>query len=285
MTKRRALVVSNRWVPAATGTPIVLYELFRHFPPDSVTVVCGPGLRPASSLSLPFRTVRLTIPAADRVLSGLYHRAGRAMLPLVRAALSALVRIERPHTLYAHFPDAVFVTAAAQVADKFDIPLVTYFDILWGGYHDHGMAADHEHFVVSRAHRRFAITERFCERLESRHGLPFELLPHVIVVPATAPEPIPDSARRPVVHFGGAVYETMNLDAMQRLHRVMAEKAGLGLELFGFTAPADLAKWGLNGPFVTTGSAPRAELLERQKTARVLYLPEAFESSEPVMFQ
>jgi glycosyltransferase involved in cell wall biosynthesis len=278
------MVVSRRWVPTGTGTPIVLYELFRHFPADSVRVVCGPGLQPRTSSTLPFPTTRLTLEPIDRLLSGGYRKLGAHALPLLRTAMEALVRWHRPPTIYAHFPDAVFVTAAALTAEKFGIPLVTYFDILWEGNDESGLGPAYEHRVVKIAQRRFAITERYCEHLSSKHGVPFELMPHVIVPPSPRPQVVPREQRRPIVHLGGNVYANMNLDCVQTMHRVLeAMDQPPELEILGFTPAADLERWGINGPFVRTGTVTRAELLERQRSCQVLYLPEAFDTAVPEM--
>lgn len=281
----RPLVVSHRWLPASTGTPIVLYELFRHFPAQSVRVLCGPGLTPRSQLKLPFPTTRLTIERVDRYLSGAYRLAGKRMLPLVRQALRAAVLRERPSAIYAHYPDAVFVTAAALTAEEFGIPLTIYFDILWGGNDEPGLADEYEHRVCTIARHRFAITEMYCEYLSAKHGLPFQLMPHVITSPPPSP-PVAAHERARKIHLGGNVYPNMNLDAVQTLHRVLAAEASPPeLEILGFTPREDLTRWGIDGSFVKTGTVPRDQLLDIQRKSAVLYLPEAFESPVPDMIR
>jgi Glycosyltransferase Family 4 len=281
----RILVVSNRWVPAGSGTPIILYELFRHFPPESVHVLCGPGLRPLTKMSLPFPTTRLTLAPLDRYVSGGYRVLGKHALLPVRAAVEALARRLRPDVIYAHFPDAVFATAAALTAEKLGIPLVTYFDILWEGNDETGLGG-FERRVATLARQRFAITETYCEHLSKKHGVAFDLLPHVLVPPSERPARAREDERRAVVHFAGAVYPNMNLDSLQRLHRVLGRKEDPPtFELLGFNRPDEMAAWGLSGPLMSTGSVAREELLERQRTARVLYLPEAFSSASPEMIR
>ncbi|MFO0680452.1 MAG: glycosyltransferase [Sandaracinus sp.] len=283
---RRPLVVSNRWVPSGTGTPIVLYELFRHFPPSSVTVFCGPGVHPASSLTLPFETRRLTLPKVDRYVYGAYRVLGKRALPLVRAALWRVIQREKPTALYAHYPDAVFVTAAALAAERAGIPLVVYFDILWEGNDEPGLAKRYEHRVVRTASRRFAITEDYCEYLGQKHGVPFELMPHVLPTAQAELVIVPREERTDAIHIGGNVYVNMNLDAVQRLHRVMARRpAPPPLEIYGFTPRTELEKWGIRGDWVKTGTVQRHELLALQRRSRVLYLPEAFESPTPQMIR
>jgi glycosyltransferase involved in cell wall biosynthesis len=78
----------------------------------------------------------------------------------------------------------------------------------------------------------------------------------------------------------------MNLDCVQRMHRVLASQPRpLEFELLGFTPAADLERWGITGPFVKTGVVPREQLLERQRSCRVLFLPEAFETTVPEMIR
>jgi glycosyltransferase involved in cell wall biosynthesis len=281
----RPLVVASRWVPAGSGTPVLLYELFRHWPPESVDVFCGPGLRPRSSLSLPFRTLRLTFEPLDRGVAAIYRAAGPAAVPVVRLALARLARRLRPTVLYAHYPDGVFLTAATLVSEEHDIPLVVGFDILWEENARDALSRTFERRAAARAHRRFAITEMACEYLACKHGVPFELMPHVIVYPDST-EASPHSAVRRVVHFGGNVYAEMNLDSMVRMRRALQRLADPPpFEIFGFTRGSLLARNGLSGAGVVAGKLPRTRLLERQRTSAALFLPEAFDSPRPEMIR
>ena len=277
----RPLVVSRRWVPRGAGTSLLLYELFRHFPDDSVRVVCGPGLRPHTELTHPFETHRLTLKPADRGLTFLTNKAAEVCIPIIREYLRHCVRMERPRTIFAHYPDAAFLIPAADVAAEFDIPLVIYFDAVWKGNTDGRLSPAHESRIVRQAQRRFSLTEAFCQDLEDQHGVPWEPLPHVFLLPEEMERPT-EKARHQRVHFAGGVYPLMNTDSMTRLHDALKTLDDPPtFQVLGNNPPDVLSKAGLTGPLIETGLVPREEMFGIQRSSEILYLPAAFHSDWP----
>ena len=287
MTRRtHALVVSNRWPPAGSPTPMLLHQLFKYFPKNSCHVVCGPGLRPKSNLSLEFNTNRFTIEPFDRIISFAYQRSKNAFLFLSAKYLESVIRQIKPNIIYGHYPDGVFLTAAYFAAKRNKIPLVVNFDILWEGNRDGELSDKYENEIISYAERCFAITESLCSYMQNKHGKQFELMPHTIDVDIPNHKTFKRENRQHIVHLGGAIYPDMNLDSVKRFLSAMKKMDyAPSVELVGATPSSFLKKWQIDDQIQHQSSVPRDELIRIQQNRSILFLPEAFHSTMPKMVQ
>ncbi|MGA2066643.1 MAG: glycosyltransferase [Thermoguttaceae bacterium] len=271
--------------PVSGGTSAILYELFRHFPREEIVAVHSIADPPT------FNVPDLGVERSMVVLLGSYkwtlrcmRRLPQVIIPVIRRRIIQLARKFGVRRIYAHFPNDCFVIAAWQAAQTLGLPLTVYLDILWqeSGAGNPAMAAKYEHRVLQAADQRFAITEFAVDYLHQKHGLKFELIPHVIDA-ANLPaglRPLPQD-RPPVVHFSGGIYATMNLDSMVRL----AEAASLAklrpaIDLCTPDLPAPLAERGLTCRYLS-----RPEVMQAQSQSTLLYLPQAFHSGRPEMIR
>jgi glycosyltransferase involved in cell wall biosynthesis len=158
------------------------------------------------------------------------------------------------------------------------------FDILWEetvpGVHK-SLARHYEHHIVRYAFRRFAITEFARDYLEAKHNSTFELLPHTI-----DPTYLNDLSWRPlsnspsVVHFAGSVYPRMNLDSLLRLieaSRLTRHSIRLDMCTHFRFEDRDVD--------ISYRYLPQQELINAQRHADILFLPQAFTSDAPMMIR
>jgi glycosyltransferase involved in cell wall biosynthesis len=281
---RPVLLATSAFPPARGGSSVLLYELTRHFPAGSLVIVHQhfdplPGMR-----RLPFETHEVSLAGSARWTDRLFRRAPWAALMLVRRAIYQMVKRYHVERIYAHYPDALFVVAAWQVAQKLSLPLTIYFDILWEesvtGFVQY-LARRFEHAIVRYADRRFAITEFAVHYLTEKHGVPWELIPHTIdtqqIVNGLCEVPKRD---RPIVHFAGSVYRVMNLDSLDRLVQ--------SISLCRSQPILDMCTRFRFGPTqvpVQYRFLDRESLIVAQRQADILYLPQAFQSPVPQMIR
>lgn len=281
------LLAARNYPPNAGGTAHLLYELFRHFPPESVVSVCGATyFQEATGEALPFPTQQVLVAKSRYLTPRIAARAPAAYRALVRRRIRSAARSEGVHRIVAHYPDANFVVASYQVAQDLKLPLAVYFDILWEERGDNvELARLHEHSIVTNADLRYAITPFAAEYLAAKHGVPFDVVPHVMEPPDRPPAEDAGQPQQPVVHFAGGVYPRMNQDAIERLARVITTEGNATFEIFGAELDATLPEELLAHEAIRTGFVPRSQMDGIQRRSSVLYLPQAFESSLPTMIR
>jgi len=283
---KRILISTQSFPPMTGGTPVILYELLRHLPREAFIAVHGtsdPFSMAGEDLGIerkmvlfagsPKWTLRLR-----RRWPGLYTR-------MIRPQIERLAKEHKVQRIYAHFPSPCFMIAAWQVAEKLNLPLTVYFDILWEESDRAAgapLARKYEKRIVQRADSRFAITEFAAEHLSRKHDVPFELIPHTIDVGnlPTGLRPLPAGAE-PVVHFSGGIYPRMNQDAIARL----VEAAGLSRHRPSLDLCTPCLPRGLDRQRLKTRYLSRDGLMAAQSQSDILYLPQAFESGRPVMIR
>lgn len=279
-----ALMVTSGFPPGRGGSAALLNELLRHFPAKSLVVLHQasppiPGAEP-----LPFDTKQISIFGNQRWTDRFIRRAPWIVRRLMEFHALRLAKRHRVHAVYAHYPDALSVVAAWRVARRLQLPLVLYFDILWeeatDGYVNR-LAKRYEHRIVVDAVHRFAITEFAADYLERKHGVAWEVIPHTVDASQIPEAPSQEQTReQPIIHFAGTIYRKMNLDSIQRLLDALPRcKTRPVLDLcttFRFPNSSQDIKYRL---------LSRASLVEAQRQAHLLYLPQAFNSSHPTMIQ
>lgn len=284
------LLTVQNFPPSQGGTALLLYDVLRHFPEDSIVSLSGPDLEAnPSGQSLPFLHSYVRVLGGRRATLSALRRAPSLCIPLIVSRIVRLARKHRVRRIYAHYPNAPFLIAAYQAARLLRLPLAVYFDILW---EERGeaprLASRYERRIVHRADRRFAITESAVEHLTRKHGLPFELMPHTIDTQGLAevPHALPAGERQRRIHFAGSIYAEMNLDALSRLSEVIG---GLDLDcklqLYTPSNREELLSLGMRDGVFETAFASRAELLEIQGRSDILYLPQAFHSNRSEMIR
>ncbi len=282
---KHVLISTQTFPPMSTGSSLILYSLLRHLPPKemiAVCAICDPPLFEAPSLGI----------EQSRVLCGgsytwtlrCMRRLPRLFAHLARRRIIALARRHHVRRIYAHFPNAPFLIAAWQAAERLDLPLTVYFDILWEESYplEASLARKYEKRILQRADRRFAITEFAVGYLEKKHGLKVDLLPHVIDVAEMPCEFQPlSNGSAAAIHFCGGIYPKMNQDSVVRL-AAAAKRAKVrpALDLCTAGIPAELRDQGLTCRYLR-----RDELRAAQRRSTILYLPQAFQSDRPVMIR
>ena len=278
-----ALLITSSFPPGCGGSAALLYELLRHFPVNSLVVVHHAEVsRLDDSRRLPFEASPISIFGSQRWTDRVLRRAPWLMHRLMARQARKMARHHRVHAVYAHYPDALAVVTAWKISREFHLPLVVYFDILWeeatSGYVQ-SLARCYEHRIVTDAARRFAITEFAADYLTNKHGVPFEVIPHTI---DASHLPIdwnpPPVTPRPVIHFAGSVYRKMNLDSIERLAEALPLCQSRPVVDFCSKFRFPGAVNDLNYRFLS-----KSELIEAQRQAHVLYLPQAFESTHSMM--
>ena len=282
------LLTVQNFPPSLGGTALLLSDILRHFPADSIVAVSGPAPESKSSgQSLPFIQSRVQVLGRRRLTLVAYRRMPALCIPQIVGRIVRLARKHRVGRIYAHYPNAPFLIAAYHAARLLRLPLAVYFDILW---EERGeapkLARRYERRIVHWADRRFAITESAVDHLARKHGVPFDLMPHTIDVQGLKDEPSEVAADGvgKKIHFAGGIYSQMNLDAIRRLAKVVG---GLcfecKLQLYTPSLREELLSMGLPDGAFEVAFVPRSSLSTVQGQSDILYLPQAFESGQPEM--
>jgi len=287
VTPPSLLLAARNYPPNSGGTAHLLYELFKHFPEESLVAVTGASyVTEAVGEPLPFRRHEALVLKSHFVTARFARRLPSSYRALARRTIREVARATGAERILAHYPDGNFLVAAYQAAEDLGLPLAVYFDILWEERGDNTeLAREFERRVVHRADARFAITPFAAEHLQQKHGVAFEVVPHVMSVTPDPPAEEIGPPEGPVVHFAGGVYDRMNKDAVERLAAVVMSERNAELEIFGPELEASLSANILGDPAVRTGFAKRSEMNRIQRAASVLYLPQAFDSAYPQMIR
>jgi glycosyltransferase involved in cell wall biosynthesis len=283
--KKRVLLSSWAFPPVSSGSGYILYQLLRHFPQEEFVAVHGISEPTAyQGRSLDAIGSQVTMFGSYLWTRRIMRRLPAIYIPRIRRHIVQLARKYDVRRIYAHYPEGCFTVAAWQAAEELGLPLTVYLDVLWeeSGNDSLALARAYEHKVLERAENRFAITEFAIEYLEKKHGLKVELLPHT-----TDTAGLPEGLRKlpedgpPVVHFAGGISSRMNGDAVLRLARAAAiAKTSPKLDMCTPSLPDELRRLGIGSRYVD-----QASLADAQARSTVLFLPLAFDSSEPLMIR
>lgn len=279
-----ALMVTSGFPPGRGGSAALLYELLRHFPEKSLVVLHQAGSSMPDARSLPFDTRQISIFGSPKWTDRIIRHTPWIIGRLMEFYAIRMAQQYRVHAVYAHYPDALSVVAAWKAARRLKLPLVVYFDILWEeateGYVNR-LAKRYEHRIVNDAIRRFAITEFAADHLQRKHGVPWEVIPHTLDASQIADRASTvATSDRPIIHFAGTIYRKMNLDSLQRLIEAQPRcRTRPVLDLCtAYRFPA-------SSPDIRYRFLSRNSLVEAQRQASLLFLPQAFQSSHPVMIR
>ncbi len=282
----KILIVTRSFPPMKSGSAVLLHQLLSPLPPQRFVAVHGVSEQmrmDGDDLGVERHVVKM--PGSPKWSTRFERRWPGPYLARVRRRVERVVREHDIRRIYAHYPSGTFVVAAWQVARKLSLPMTLYFDIVW---EEHAPAAqarlarEHEHAIAEYADRRFAITESAAEYLSEKHGMEWELIPHTTDVKGlneTFRER--DPGARPVVHFAGGIYPAMNQDAVVRLaDAVQRCRTRPELDFCTGALPEVLQARGIATRYLSLD-----ELLDAQRAASILYLPQAFESGHPMMIR
>ena len=268
---------------------MLLYDLLRHFPPQSLVAVTGADtVGRVGDHTLPFDQHPVLIAGNRWLTPRVERRATGVFVQMVRRRVRSVAKAYGVERIWAHYPNDTFIVGAWLAAKDLGLPLTVYFDILWEEGTDRwGLAREHEAEIVAYADQHFAITEAAAEFLSAKHGADFQLMPHTFQPDAlTAPEASGGDGPPYTVHFAGGIYRTMNEDAVQRMAEVVDGAEGrYRLELYGPLKDSDLERWGVTNRHITTGFVSRDEIGAIQRGSDILYLPQAFEGAPEEMIR
>lgn len=261
----------------------MLYELTRHFKTEELCVVHGINDPPIESDQiLPFKRKQVLFFGSGINTLRLNRYFPKLYMVLIRLEIRKAIRRENPDCLYIHYPNGAFSSAAYLEAKRAKLPYVFYQDILWeeresGAELD--LAREYEAAVIQDAKTCVAITEFAAEHQSKKHGKEFITIPHTLdadEVPTSIDERMNDV---PVIHFAGGIYPQMNQDSVERLIEAV-KKTGRKVE-FEFCSPdvpASLANEPINWKYLS-----KSDLLNAQRSADILFLPQAFSSKSGQM--
>jgi glycosyltransferase involved in cell wall biosynthesis len=207
----------------------------------------------------------------------------------VRKALLSLAAECKPRAIWANWPSTGFLIGAWLASLKLGLPLYVHMHDMW----EEGMTSREQIFerlaarlfegrILRGARRVFAITDAAAQHFFEKHGVKACVLKHCIPdsdidVPAT----LGSAHVKRVVHFAGSIYALMNQDAIVNLVKAL-DYCQSDVILDGFTLnPACCAALGISGPRVTFRRASKTEVMKAQRESAILFMPLAFESSNP----
>jgi glycosyltransferase involved in cell wall biosynthesis len=293
-SKKRLLLVSSAFPPVVSGSSILNRNLWSQWASAELAVVTADnrGLPSDPALALDdLRVVRVDVSANG---SGPIGRRLHAHLePLnarrVRDAIRRLHAETGFDAIFAAWPRTSFLLGAVDAAKELKLPFFVHMHDLWQEGtsfrrrpFEASVARLREGRILRAAQKVFAITEEAAGFYQRKYGIEPGVLPHSIpdsdLTRPVSLEPVRDG----VVHFAGAIYPLMNLDAVVNAARAvhLSERDAL-LECYTTSDPVSVARDGVAGERVQLRFAPRAEMMRAQATASMLLLPLAFESTNP----
>jgi glycosyltransferase involved in cell wall biosynthesis len=284
----KVLLLTQALPPVVGGTSILLYELLKFFPEDSMIGIYGTNDPPVTNkLKVPFLIRQILFMNSHRWTLRAYRYRPDIMIRLIMFVASRIIRKNNITRIYAHYPNGTYTVAAYKLARKHKLPLTVYFDILWeerASGKELELSKEYEKAVIEYADQRFAITEFAVDHLTEKHRKSFELIPHTI--DSGLATPYHEAIGSINIHFAGGIYPQMNEDSVIRLANVIQEiieeeKMEITFEVCSPDLPASIKDY----PFIKWRFLSKEELLDTQRKSSILFLPQSFESSTPLMIK
>lgn len=286
MKTNKILLVTNNYPPYTGGSSSILYEILSCFPKDELYVIHGcNSISRNIDFELPFDSQELRI-FNSSIWTARINRQLPELLALVvyRSIIKALKQFNISR-IYAHYPNAPYITAAYLAAKKHNLPLFIYLDILWEERGDRGelrLSRLFERRIFKYASKVFAITEFSVNYLSEKHGRNVHLIPHTINSKYIPKIECIEPPIKHKIHFAGGIYPRMNLDSILRLvEAIRLTGYEIELEICSSHVPYSIIK----NEFVTVKYLSKKDLIASQSTSSILFLPQAFESDKPIMIK
>lgn len=290
--KKPLLIATIAFPPRVSGSAILNRNLWSAWPADDLVVIANqlPGVPVDPTMALPHV-------ATHWIERWPFRPPWEAYLeplatPLITRRICEVAHRVTPRAIWASWPTTPYLLGAWRAARKLRLPLYVHLHDMWRqAYADKpGLIFERlivlalERAVLSSARRLFTITEEAAEHFRSRLGLDSYVLPHAIPASDLAAMPATlGSAGNGVIHFAGAIYGAMNLDALQNVAQAMPLcKRAQRLDCFTARNIDVLRQMGITGPKVSVRFTSKTEVMAAQREASIMVLPLAFKSSNPL---
>ncbi len=282
-TRATTVVVLEHSPPMLGGTPAVMYELLRHFPPQSLVLVTRntPGSSSIDDRSLTARRLIVRIPRWMDYF--IFFR----FLVTVPAIISVACRLEPrrhpPGSILAVYPSLDFLLGSLFLSKILNVPLDVYLHdcIVETSLHslDRFVAAKTESYVFRHARRIYSISEAMRAYYKSR-GLDTTALPHGIDRSLIHKQKDMLPGKEVKVGFAGMIYGTNDAAFMDLIKA--KETSSRTLRVLVATSRESVRHLQRTGFDVNidrlSSFATHNELLDFLSSCDVLFLPLNFES-------
>lgn len=278
------LLVTQSFPPSTGGTATLVWQLVKYWDPEKLIVVhSSRGINVTEFKCFPVTFLSQTW--TDRLM----RKFGFLYSRVVANRLTQIVKKNKISHVYLHYPNAPFVVAGCRVAKKFGIPYSIFFDILWeerASGVEKKLSFKYEGDIVSGAINCFAITDFSAKYLSDKHQKPFKIIPHttnsISKVECVKQSHSISSGEIKIIHFAGGIYSRMNLDSLERIYKTLNEMSiNFKFEIFSKQLPDIMT----GDSRVSQEFVSREELIERQRQSDLLVLPQAFNSTTPLMIR
>lgn len=284
----KVLLCTKSFPPEIGGSAFLIHELVQHWAADKLCVVHGVNnVNNVSNISHSFTNKKVVLGGSRWLTIKVQRRKPSWLIPMVKKTVISMIRKFKPDVVYLHYPNASFLIAGYLAAKELGVPYVVYMDILWdhnGSKNEEYLSSVYENRIVAEAKSHYAITEFAADYLSKKHGKKFKVIPHTL-----NPKDIQTRSGKVKlgsppykIHLAGGVNRMMNADAIFRFHDVL-KLTGLPyeMEICTLSIPDSLA----NDPNIKLRYYSKSELIESQKNADLLLLPQAFEEANPTMIR
>ncbi len=284
------LICSRPFPPLLYGSAILSRNLWGAWASDDLVVLSQAYSAESVDLKTELANVK-AVRIAERLTR--YPRLKALLDPLmaipVRKALLDLAAEHKPRAIWANWPSTGFLLGAWLAALKLRLPLYVHMHDMW----EEGMTSREQIFerlaarllerrILRGAKRVFAITDTAAQHFREKHGVEACVLKHCIPDSDFSSMTTPASANvKNVIHFAGSIYALMNQDAVVNLVKAL-DYCTCNVTLDGFTLnPSCCAALGISGPKISFRRASKTEVMKAQRESAILFMPLAFDSSNP----
>ena len=287
---KHTLIIASVFAPTVSGSTVMTRNLFRHFPPENISVITGSariwGMPRDMDTDIPCSKVYVDLPAwLDR------HRTKYLMVPLIIRKALKVASDFKIDNIFTHWPDTPFVIAAYYVSKILKKPLYFWLHSLWEERDqtipDYVMTRLFEKRIICYAKHLFVATEAARDFYVAKYGIDSTVLYHSVDFSLILNREIhtaKDEKEEKTILFSGAIYPSMNLDSVQRLVKAVNSIDSYNIRIMLCTSiPKVLLKdWGLLGHNVEVMFVTKPELIKLLDEADILFLPLAFQSDMPL---
>lgn len=278
----RCLVVSWTVPPRASGTGIVLQNLFRWVDTNSAVFL---GERPLPGMRLsrdPFHHETFFVPMPSWPTRGdRYLRL--LMVPLVVAMGVWIAWKYRCKSVVAVFPDESYLLAGYLISLLVGLPLVPYFHDLYLENRREPFWQRLARWLQPRVFRRASVVLEMNDGLAHYHRKRYGVTAHVVghCINDAAPDhddpPLPDLCMR--IGFSGSIYEP-TVDSIRRLIQVVRDRRDFEVHYYSPTGQDYLEREGVWAPNTHLEFIDNREaLFQSLRSCDVLYLPLSFSAA------
>jgi glycosyltransferase involved in cell wall biosynthesis len=208
----------------------------------------------------------------------------------IRREVIRVARQCRPRALWVNWPPTQYLLGTWLASKALKLPLYVHMHDMWGtaltspkNMFDPLVSRLLQGRILRDARRVFAITEDASAHFRETYGTDCYVLKHCI--PDADYQAGQELAYRdpvePVIHFAGYIFAVMNLDAVLNLvHALDLCQSEVSLDGYTFN-PEGCRSMGVQGQRVSLRTATKKEVMTAQRKSAILFLPLAFQSSNP----